>query len=69
MSSTAISLIADECNHVTYRSESDSSGSYIDESFWRNSPSPEANDEMGEEGKEWYFEVVGEEVDADGDVR
>ncbi|XP_006455981.1 hypothetical protein AGABI2DRAFT_180791 [Agaricus bisporus var. bisporus H97] len=50
-------------------SESDSSGSYIDESFWRNSPSPEANDEMGEEGKEWYFEVVGEEVDADGDVR
>lgn len=39
----------------------------VDESFWKNSPSPEPED--GEEGEEWGFEVVGEEVDGKGEVR
>jgi hypothetical protein len=41
----------------------------IGDDFWKNSPSPEPDDEKGEENQEWEMEVVGEEVDNTGEVR
>jgi histone-lysine N-methyltransferase SUV39H len=64
-----MSFIVTKINHLSGRPGSDSSESSIEDSFWRNSPTPEAEDEGGEEGKEWTFKIVGEEVDAGGGVR
>jgi histone-lysine N-methyltransferase SUV39H len=58
-----------QTKHLFDRSDSNSSGRSIDDSFWIKSPSPEAEEEKDDEGKEWAFEIVGEEVDADGQIR
>ncbi|KXN89026.1 Histone-lysine N-methyltransferase, H3 lysine-9 specific [Leucoagaricus sp. SymC.cos] len=37
--------------------------------LFEHSPSPELDEERGEQDKEWSYEVVGEEVSGNGDVR